>query len=362
MSSLKSQICRKNSHLPNIGQSQQRIALLRLSAIGDCIHVLPLVHAMAKQLPQAQISWIINCDEQRLFAPLTTLLKNLEFIVVDKKQPRQNRKILAQYQFDTLLHLQTSLRASLLSRHIKAAQKIGFDKARSKELQQFFINQKISGEPRVHFTDTFLQFLPAIGLNIPQKLSWQLPIETTIDNFKLPGKYFLLAPCSSSANKDWQLDNYLPIIDFLQQKYNLPIVICTAPQPREINAAAYLNAKAGKLAPVINLAGKTSLKQLFTLIKNACCLLCPDSGPAHIATVSSTPVVSLFAITNPLQTGPYNSLDLCVNAYPQALQKYAKTSVAQAAWGKRVKNRQALKLITVDAVIHKLELALAKQT
>ena len=104
-----------------------------------------------------------------------------------------------------------------------------------------------------------------------------------------------------------------------------------------------------------NLVGRTSLKQLYALIAAADVVLCPDSGPAHMATAAGTPVVGLYATSNPERTGPYLSRSLCVNRYPDAAERYLGKPVSDLRWGERVRHPGAMALITNDDVIGKFD-------
>jgi len=104
-----------------------------------------------------------------------------------------------------------------------------------------------------------------------------------------------------------------------------------------------------------NLVGQSTLPQLAALIRAADLVICPDSGPAHIATAVGTRVLGLYATSNPERTGPYLSRDLTVNRYPEALQQYLGKDVGRARWGTRVRHPEAMELITVDDVVDKID-------
>ena len=99
-----------------------------------------------------------------------------------------------------------------------------------------------------------------------------------------------------------------------------------------------------------NLVGQTTLKELLALIDRAKALIAPDTGPAHMASAVGTPVIGLYATSNPLRTGPYLSQKWVINRYPQAMQKYSGKTVAQARWGERVRHPEAMQIITVNDV------------
>src|SRR5690606_13583201 len=110
-----------------------------------------------------------------------------------------------------------------------------------------------------------------------------------------------------------------------------------------------------------DLIGRTSLKQLLALLARATVVLCPDSGPAHMATAVRTPVVGLYATSNRFRTGPYFSQHLVVDKYPEAVRHEFGKPVEALRWGERVRNPEAMDLITVDDVVAKLDLAFAER-
>ncbi len=76
--------------------------------------------------------------------------------------------------------------------------------------------------------------------------------------------------------------------------------------------------------PLLNQIGRDTLPQMLALLARATALLTPDSGPAHMATMVGTPVIGLYAATNPARSGPYLSRRWCVNAYPQAARRFRR--------------------------------------
>ena len=118
--------------------------------------------------------------------------------------------------------------------------------------------------------------------------------------------------------------------------------------------------EAAAAQPVTNLIGRTTLKQLLAILDRADLLICPDSGPAHMATAVGTPVVGLYATSNRHRTGPYFSQDLVVDRYPEAVQREFGVPIAQLRWGQRVRDPDAMDLIQVEDVIAKVDQVLRK--
>ena len=104
--------------------------------------------------------------------------------------------------------------------------------------------------------------------------------------------------------------------------------------------------------------GATTLKQLFAVISAADLVICPDSGPAHMATAAGRRVIGLYSSSNPERTGPYNDMELTVNKYAEAVQKEFGKTVREVRFGQRVRNPQAMDLITVADVMNKVAIAL----
>ena len=108
-------------------------------------------------------------------------------------------------------------------------------------------------------------------------------------------------------------------------------------------------------AGVVNLVGKTSLKELLAVIDASDVLVAPDSGPVHMAATVRTPVIGLYATSNPGRTGPYLHRDLTVNRYPDATGRFLGKTPEQLRWGQRVRDPSAMDLIRLKDVTGKID-------
>ena len=68
--------------------------------------------------------------------------------------------------------------------------------------------------------------------------------------------------------------------------------------------------------------------------------------------------MGLYGGSNADRTGPYNFRDLVVNRYPDAVRKYLNKSVSEVKWGRRINHPDVMRLISVEDVLEKVELAL----
>lgn len=346
----------------------ESICIVRLSAIGDCCHTLPVVRTLQAHWPATHITWIIGRTEYGLLKGAS----DIEFITFDKRDPRASRRDirrqLAGRHFPLLLHMHASMRANLLSRMIRADIRLGFDRARARDWQWLFSNQKIAARPRQHVMDGLFGFAEHLGIH-ERVLRWDFALGSAdreiADGLASGARPIcVISPCTSQRfrnYRNWRVENYVAVARHLIAAHGAQIVLTGGPTEIELGYGAEISAGLGSqpAGQVVNLIGKTSLKQLFAVLQIADLLICPDSGPAHMATAAGTPVVGLYATSNPLRTGPYLSQDLVVDAYPEATRREFGKPVSELRWGERVRDAAAMELITVDAVITMSEHALA---
>jgi len=327
------------------------ICILRLSALGDATHVLPLLNTLRSAWPTTRITWILGKGEARLMEGLP----DVELIVYDKKTGLKGmfelRKQLAGRRFDVLLQMQLALRANVLAAFIPAKVRIGYDTARSKELHSLFINRRIS-PGGLHVLDVFGKFCEPLGIR-QSEVTWAMPIPQDARDWaaeQLPGeqKTLIISPCSSHALRNWSAAGYAAIARHAHQK-NWRVVICGGRSELERNTADDIIRLAN--IPVIDLVGKDTLKQLLALLERADLLLSPDSGPLHMANAVGTKVIGLFACTNGERSGAYSDRRYSVNHYPQAARQFLHKSADELPWGKRVEFPGVMDLIKVDEVV-----------
>lgn len=163
------------------------LCLLRTSAIGDVTHVVPLVRTVQRHWPGTRLTWLIGKLEHRLVGDLP----GVEFVVFDKHAGRAGhrevREKLAGRRFDALLHMQVALRANLLSLAVKAPLRIGYDRARSKDLHGLFVNCRIPARRGDHVLDAMASFLEPLGLR-QSDVRWDIPIPDEARDFAQIGR------------------------------------------------------------------------------------------------------------------------------------------------------------------------------
>ena len=329
------------------------ICLLRLSALGDVTHVLPLVHTLQSAWPGTALTWVIGKAEQRLLDGLP----GVEFIVYDKKTGlagmRALRRGLGGRRFDALLQLQVAGRANLLSAFIPARRRIGYDRARSKDLHGLFINERIADRPGIHVLDAIGSFCEPLGL-LRGKTVWDMPVPTDAHEWaraQWPGdgiRTLVISPCSSHERRNWYADRYAAVADHAAAA-GWRVVLCGGRSDLERHTADAIIA--AMRAPAIDLVGKDTLKQLPALLARADLVMTPDSGPMHIANAMGTKVLGLHAASTPERSGPYSDRRYCVDRYDAAARRYLKRPAAEIKWGTKIEFDGVMDLVTVDDAV-----------
>jgi heptosyltransferase I len=341
-----------------------RICVLRLSALGDACHVLPVVRTLQHQWPEAKITWIIGRNEARLFG----LVSDVEFITFDKRHSVREyfrlRQLLKARRFDLLLHMQLALRASMLSSLVRAPIKIGFDRARARELQWLFTTHRIASRAREHVLDSLYGFAEALGVH-DRVMQWDIPLPdeaydyaASIITDKQPT--LVVSPCSSHSRRNWRVEHYPVVIEHAVRTHGMRVVLCGGPSETE---RAYGRAiERLTSAPLLNLIGKDTLPQLLALLEKADVLISPDAGPVHLANAVGTPVIGLYAATNPERSGPYFSRQWCVNKYDEAARTFLGRPADEIGWHTKIERKGVMDLITPDDVNRKLDEWMRKRT
>lgn len=340
-------------------QTFNSICVLRLSAIGDVCHAVAAVQAIQRTYPQAKLTWIIGKIEHRLVEGLA----GVRFIIFDKALGKaaykQLQHDLNDATFDVLLHMQVALRANLAARIVKAKRKIGYDWHRAKELHTLFTNERIKAQTQAHVLESFFAFAEKIGVpeTAKHQLSWDIPVSAEDEAFALkhiPGqqKTLIIAPSSSNAERNWTAKGYAAIAEYAIQK-GFQVLLCGAPSEHEKQLGQAIEQQAN--STVSNLVGQTTLKQMLALLKASKLVLAPDTGPAHMAVTQGTPVIGLYAHSNPKRTGPYLYQDYVVEAYHASLLKKSHKTENQVPWGTRVKGKNLMCEITLPAVIEQFD-------
>ena len=339
----------------------ESVCVLRLSALGDVCHALAIVRTIQDAWPRTRITWLIGRLEHKLLGHLP----DVEFVVVDKKTGsrayRELRRRLAGRRFDALLHMQLALRASLAAACVRARVRLGFDRARARELQWLVTNARIEAKSREHVQDSFFGFTAALGID-GRSMRWDIPLDQASLEYAeraVPSgePVLIVSPCSSHDLRNWSPERYAAVADHAVARHGMRVLICGGRSDLELSYGARIAELMRH--PATNLVGKDTLLELLATLVRATAVLTPDSGPAHMATTVGTPVIGLYAATNPARSGPYYSREWCVDRFDAAARRFLGRSADELPWPTKIERPGVMDLIEVGDVIGRLDALMA---
>ncbi|WP_372870556.1 glycosyltransferase family 9 protein [Shewanella sp.] len=329
--------------------TMKSLCLLRLSAIGDVCHAVAMVQAIQRQYPSLAITWVIGKVEYQLLKHLP----GIEFVIFDKSQGfkayGQLRRALKGRHFDVLLHMQVALRATIASLMISAKLRIGFDRQRAKEGQWLVTNARVEALSTPHVLEGFMGFAKKLGVtDLTPRWDMHIPAadEAFASELVADGeKVLAICAAASKAERNWLPERYAAVAEYAVSR-GYRVLLCGGPAQLEKDLAESILQHCS--SPLTNLVGKTTLLQLLALLKRVSVVVAPDTGPAHMAVTQGTPVIGLYAHSNPGRTGPYLFQADTVSVYDQVIrQQYPEGEIP---WGTRAKGAELMQQISVEMV------------
>jgi heptosyltransferase I len=328
-----------------------RICIVMMSAVGDAVHVLPVINALKRHAPACRITWVLQGGAASLVRGHRSVD---DIIIFDRHAGLRGfadiRRELASREFDLVIDLQVYFKAGIITAMTRSPVKLGFDRARARDLNWLFTTHRIPAHPvGQHVQDQYFEFLEALGVN-PNPVVWDLgpwPHERAWrDEFfsALDRPAAAIVVATSKPEKDWLPERWAEVVDILSGEYGLQPVLVGGRSRRELHAEQVIRANA-KHPPVSALG--SGLRNLVGILSGSALVLSPDTGPLHMAVALERPVISLMGYTNPKRTGPYRRYhDLLIDAYGDPGEDYPVS----------MENRVGrVQRITVDQVREKLD-------
>jgi heptosyltransferase I len=300
-----------------------RTAIVMMSAVGDSVHVLPVVTALKRARPQMRLTWVLQPGPASLMRghPDVDEIIPLHYGAGVSAFTQVWRE-LARRDFDLVLALQVSLKAGVVTSFTRSPVKLGFDRARARDLNWLFTTHQIPAGPRQHVQDQYFEFLQFLG--VPHRpVVWNLgPWDDEREAqrafvTKVGRPYAAIVCGTSDADRDWVPERWAAVCDALHRDHDLQPVLVGGPTARERATAAAIVAAATTSQPRIAL-GHGGLRGLVGILDAAEVVLSLDTAPLHMSVALDKPVIALMSQADPKRTGPYGrSMDLVVNAFAE---------------------------------------------
>jgi lipopolysaccharide heptosyltransferase I len=286
----------------------RKILVIKPSSLGDVVHSLPFLNALRDSFPKAEIHWIIAKGLEGLLEghPMINKLwiinkdnwKRIKAVRTTIKELRSLFKSLKAERYDIVIDLQGLLRSGILAKASGAPVRIGFKEAR--EGSRMFYTHTVKAGKDVHAVDRYLEMAKFLGCDTSE-VKFPFPLSFTSQlsplSFQLPDKYAVIVPGARWETKRWHPERFGQLASMMHVKS----IVVGGESDADIADIVARNS----CSNAVSIVGRTSLKELIEVMRNASFVVTNDSGPMHIAAALNVPVFAIFGPTNPLRTGPY---------------------------------------------------------
>ncbi len=348
------------------------ILIVKLSALGDCVHTLPALSLLRRCYPRAHITWVVEtaaadlikdhpCLDRVLVSHRKQWLRELKgghFGVL--KEIAQFVGNLRGRPYDLVIDFHGLFKSSVLVWLSGGKRRLGYDSMQ--ELSGLFVNEKIHEDMGKHAVDRYLDFIRYLSTKdhlslqpqdgqevgaapepvgeaeflIPSTKKEEDRVAQLLKAQGLAGRRFVAVnPIAFWETKLWAEDKFAQLCDLLAEHYDVAVVFTGTEEE------ALRRIQTRMRTSCLNLAGKTSLRELAVLYRQAACVITTDSGPMHLAAAVGTPVVALFGPTDPRRTGPYGKDHVVVR----------KDLACRPCFLKKCTKKECMNLISVEEVL-----------
>ncbi len=301
-----------------MNESLKNVLIVKLSAIGDVIHALPVSYAIKETFPDAKITWVVEPPAYELLKMNPCVDK---IILFHKKEFRTFsgfakkffpfRREIRQEKYDAVLDLQGLFKSAAIAFFAKSKTKLGTCNMR--EMSGKISKPVIGDHVRGHIVERYLDTARAVGCRVNKVV---FPLEVPEDEIKKADEiikhaglregniYILLAVGANWPNKRWPVERFAELGDWFYNLNVVPVIIGGG----DVDEQRAAEIESLMEIPPINLVNKTTFPQLAALIKNARLVVGGDTGPVHLAAGLGTRTVMLMGPTDARRNGPYGQI------------------------------------------------------
>ncbi len=280
-----------------------KIAIVKLSALGDIIHAMVVLQFIKKYNQAVEVDWIVEEAYKDL---LKTHPDINNIITVNIKKIKKRKSLYLLFKelkrlrsfgpYDLVIDMQSLIKSAIISRFIPSKLTLGFDNSSSRErLASIFYNKTFKLSYDKNIIERNFKLI-CFALDLPVKLEelrYKLPflysekkyLNLSLSNFK---KNIILIPGASFASKQYPVKNFAEVTHLLDANY---LIIWGNDKER------MLADKIKDIAPHVNICEKLSIEGLISLISQVDLIIGPDTGPTHIGWALNVPSITLFGPT-----------------------------------------------------------------
>ena len=300
------------------GAPPRRVALVLMSAVGSTVQGLPVVASLRRAWPAAHITWVLQPGPAALMAGRPDVDRLLLFHRrLGARAYSRFRREVAGEAVALVLCLQPNFKGGMVTRLLRAPERLGHDRARARDLSWMATNRRIPPAPVAHTQDELFEFLDHLG--VPRRLEWRFHF--TEEERRVSARWregfarpvLAVVPRSSNPRRNWTLEGTAWVIDVAAGDLGLQPVLLGGDSEEELRDAHRLEKLCG-VPPRVALGG--TLRELAGRLSASDLVLAPDTGPLHMAVALGTPTIGLYGYTDPERSGPYGRFtDLTVDRF-----------------------------------------------
>jgi heptosyltransferase-1 len=299
-----------------------RFLLVRLGALGDIVHAIPVAAALRRAFPSAQIDWLVGARHKEILDLVTVIDRRLA--IADRGNAVASMRAivreLRQTRYDVVVDLQGLVKSAVLARLSAAKRIVGFSSTylRERLARPFYTDVYDPGGGGMydpgetsHVVQMNLGLLTALGVAVEPP---QFPLEqvdTTIAReirTRSGDRYALLNPGAAWPNKRWPAARYAEVARAIAERHGLSVVVLWGPGEEALAQEVVRDAEGAAL-----LAPQTSIADLVAIARGATLMISGDTGPTHLAAAVGTPLVGIYGPTRPSRNGPFAPDDITIS-------------------------------------------------
>jgi lipopolysaccharide heptosyltransferase I len=335
-----------------------RILIVRMSALGDIVHALPVLAAIRGAYPAVEVDWLAD----RKYAGVLEFVDGIAQRIVGR--PGLSRAVarMRPREYDVAIDLQGLLKSAAMARLSGAKRVIGFERRALRErAAAWFYNATATVSSSAHVIQKNLSVLPLVGVDVPTAVTFPLKVpqspvadEVLRDAGLRGGRGFVLVnPGAGWPNKRWPPERFGAVAKRVLSQHGLPSCVLWGAGESEL-ADRVVAASEGAAVR----APETSLGDVLAFSSRARLMIAGDTGPAHLAAAVGTPIVGLYGPTWPERNGPWHPDDVVVSRADQCVCHHKRRCLRDGASSDP--SRMCLNDISVEDVVSAADRRLAR--
>ncbi len=301
------------------------ILIVRLSAIGDVIHTLPMLDLLRTEFPDARIGWLV----EELSSPLLANHPAIDRVYTIPKK-RWRGKYLKKFnseirpffreikndKWDVAIDMQGITKSGFAAKASGAKLRVGFAGKNSREINALFVNRRIKTQSDdIHVVQQNIRLVEGLGIAVPETLPkgslhfTDQELEAMRLGLRETGwrdeKLLAINPGAGFPSKRWPAEYFAELGRLLSEKTSMRPIILWGPGEEDLRDR--IAKELEKIEPIV--APKTSVREMAVLISLCSMLIGADTGPSQMAGALSVPVLTLFGGTTGDRNRPWDAGD-----------------------------------------------------